>query len=354
MLLNASEFEALLNKAEEAYTYGGQTSDATRAIHPSPPTTVITSPVSRALIWSSGAGPVVVALRGTETLADAMCDVLIPLVNINDVRKPLVDFGLPEVRVHLGFKEAFLCLKANGLLDEIKLCANEHVMITGHSLGGALATLVGLELALTTPLSVSVITWGSPMVGDAQFKRLSDSQPNLRITRVENETDLVTLMPAALGACGFEDCKGYVHVGETRVLNPSANAADMVTNYIDSFVTKLVLEKPETEAWKSATNAALNSSAHKLTTYRSNLGPAPRSSLGALPLATVFEACVRRVLKKPSYHFGDGVNTIVSNITGQESYTPGDFTRAAGRRITGDKDYQIGDGVKRIFGWFRT
>ena len=60
--------------------------------------------------------------------------------------------------------------------------------MTGHSLGGALATLCGarLAVALGQCVPVRVINFGSPRVGDARFKRHVEALPNLSVVRVVN------------------------------------------------------------------------------------------------------------------------------------------------------------------------
>jgi hypothetical protein len=47
------------------------------------------------------------------------------------------------------------------------LCAA--VTCTGHSLGGAIATLCALDLAISRNVDVSLVTWGGPRVGNAAF-----------------------------------------------------------------------------------------------------------------------------------------------------------------------------------------
>jgi hypothetical protein len=76
------------------------------------------------------------------------------------------------------------------------------VTICGHSLGGALATLLALDLAANTPnfpanaiyRSPAVFTYASPRTGDAQFVTIYNHVvPNT--TRVANRVDLVPKLP---------------------------------------------------------------------------------------------------------------------------------------------------------------
>ena len=71
--------------------------------------------------------------------------------------------------------------------------------ISGHSLGGALATLFVFEIASmpddVIPKPVSCFTFGAPYVGDESFRRansLLQSLGKLRHLRVCNHKDLVT------------------------------------------------------------------------------------------------------------------------------------------------------------------
>lgn len=58
------------------------------------------------------------------------------------------------------------------------------VLITGHSLGGAVAALLALYAAETYPdLRVDVVTFGAPNVGNAAFGRRFNSAVNNRHVR---------------------------------------------------------------------------------------------------------------------------------------------------------------------------
>jgi len=78
------------------------------------------------------------------------------------------------------------------------------VFYTGHSLGGALATL-----AASRKPPLAVYTFGSPLVGDESFMK---TLPQDRVFRVINNQDLVTRVPPPL--LRFEP----THVGELHYI----------------------------------------------------------------------------------------------------------------------------------------
>eukprot|EP00035_Acanthoeca_spectabilis_P026673 m.463752 g.463752 ORF g.463752 m.463752 type:complete len:626 (-) comp23153_c0_seq1:115-1992(-) len=85
------------------------------------------------------------------------------------------------------------------------------VLVTGHSLGGGVATIFAHQLAvLRTDVAVNLVTFGSPRVGTPAFKRVFNQQTNLRYLRVQNACDMITQVPF----CGFS------HVGKHMWLIP--------------------------------------------------------------------------------------------------------------------------------------
>lgn len=80
--------------------------------------------------------------------------------------------------------------------------------ITGHSLGGALATLTFSLMPSATGLYI----YGSPRVGDSEFIALMDNRP---VWRVENERDPIVLLPPDVPKLGFE----YLPVGRLKYLD---------------------------------------------------------------------------------------------------------------------------------------
>lgn len=168
---------------------------------------------------------VVVIFRGTSNTGDWIKDGLIIMKKIaNPVDK--ID-GAPseeKIGLHLGFARALLKDGKNplghvkNLMKEVKDVMEEHptykLFVTGHSLGGALATLFGFYVAAsddpiyTKNAPVRVFSVSSPRVGDRGFRfafKALEERGKLRHARIYNARDKVPMLPYMGGA--------YKHVG---------------------------------------------------------------------------------------------------------------------------------------------
>jgi len=173
------------------------------------------------LVYAVGVNPVeeriTVIFRGSVTKNDFMTDAKISLVQIPDPRRfngtEGDDSDGDDVGVHQGFYE-YLFGESDGtrskymeimqhidrLLAENPSRKNYKLYITGHSLGGALATLFGFYAATSSSvaLPVTVVSVASPRVGNLAFARTfaeMESQGKLRHLRIANHKDPVTLGP---------------------------------------------------------------------------------------------------------------------------------------------------------------
>jgi len=115
-------------------------------------------------------------------------------------------------KIHSGFKEAFdeVGLDIQKVLNEEKY-AKKQLFITGHSLGGALATIASKKLNHKAGVS-ACYTFGSPRVGDEDW--ISDIKTPLY--RVVNASDCVTMMPPGSGTISFVTwlVEFIPHIGE--------------------------------------------------------------------------------------------------------------------------------------------
>ncbi|XP_009139618.2 uncharacterized protein LOC103863624 isoform X1 [Brassica rapa] len=171
---------------------------------------------SQVAIWRDARRKrVVIAFRGTEQTKwkDLQTDLMLVPVGLNPERIG-GDFK-EEVQVHSGFLSAYdsvririisLLKLAIGYIDDVAEREDKwHVYVTGHSLGGALATLLAIELASSQlakrgAITVTMYNFGSPRVGNKKFadvynQKVKDSW------RVVNHRDIIPTVPRLMGYC---------------------------------------------------------------------------------------------------------------------------------------------------------
>jgi predicted lipase len=138
---------------------------------------------------SKGKKRICVVFRGSESNSDWYYDMMIMKHKLHD-----------DIYVHSGFH---LHLTKNNtynkILDKLSLltAANPdfQVYITGHSLGGALATLFGYMISDTIQNQIIVASFASPRVGNYKWKLAFDSKENLTHYRITNKRDIITAFP---------------------------------------------------------------------------------------------------------------------------------------------------------------
>lgn len=111
----------------------------------------------------------------------------------------LTDVAESNGLVHTGFYVAYSGIRKkliDFVLNKIRDYNIEKISITGHSLGGGLATISALDLAIhiSTDIEIEVYTYGAPRVGNLEFSNYyNDIVPNS--FRIVNENDLATFVP---------------------------------------------------------------------------------------------------------------------------------------------------------------
>ncbi|PAN28905.1 hypothetical protein PAHAL_5G185600 [Panicum hallii] len=108
------------------------------------------------------------------------------------------------------------------------------IVCTGHSLGASLATLSAFDIAVNgvsrvggADIPVTAIVFGSPQIGNPEFKKRFEELPNLRALHVRNKPDLIPLYPSGL--------LGYANVGDLLAVDSkkSPYVKDNTTNVGD-------------------------------------------------------------------------------------------------------------------------
>ncbi|MEH2290307.1 lipase family protein [Nostoc sp.] len=164
---------------------------------------------------------VFIIFRGTKTFAEWFKDANIPLVSYRDgksqdgkilkvignalglLQSPVEiskvgDFGC----VAVGFRQIYVSLR-DAMIEALKSCKqSSQIFVTGHSLGGALATLAIPDILSNThfnkPKQVTLYTFASPRCGDREFA-IKFQGTEVRHWRIANTEDFVTMIPFPTG-----------------------------------------------------------------------------------------------------------------------------------------------------------
>ena len=160
-----------------------------------------------ALVSLSNTGTLYIAFRGTNISAEWDVNLRVHKV---DFRPNGIDFG----KTRYGFTDCFEEMQEAlfdafiEVLDRNQSLPGKDIVITGHSLGGAYATLAFAAMATSSTyqnlaIPLSGLVFGCPRVGSESFAQKFQSL-DLPFYRVENTEDPVPKAP-------FEEM-GYAHV----------------------------------------------------------------------------------------------------------------------------------------------
>ncbi|ANE48631.1 hypothetical protein SY83_01060 [Paenibacillus swuensis] len=153
----------------------------------------------------------VIAFRGTDSAEDWVSDSMAGQVPFRFVRN--------GGKTHSGFTALYASMRQDILRTLRGLPSGKPLYITGHSLGGALATLCAVDVAVHSKFSrPRIYTFGSPRVGNdafaAKFNRL------IRVSRrIANTQDIVpSLPPRVYRSAQTRQVFQYAHVkGEVPI-----------------------------------------------------------------------------------------------------------------------------------------
>lgn len=160
---------------------------------------------------NAGSRTAFVSFRGSSDLADWLAD----FDAIATDYLPVAGFG----RVHSGFQQVYELVRtdiAQSLATATTDC--DEILITGHSLGAALAVLAAPDIFRGMPpntIEPRLVTFGGPRVGLMDFAAAFNAAIE-SCFRVVNLLDIVPHVPPA----------PYVHVG-AQILVDSAGAIDL-------------------------------------------------------------------------------------------------------------------------------
>lgn len=166
-------------------------------------------------------GALVVAFRGTDNFANWLTDGQV--VQVHDDPYP--------GKVHRGFATALAQLWP-GVLEKLPPPGTVPVWVTGHSLGGALATLAAIRLENAGYTVRAVYTFGSPRVGNLDFYH--DYEPvNYRFVNNDDVVPHVPLETLIVGvpASGIFHFV-YKHVGTLEYLDRHGHLSQGMSDWV--------------------------------------------------------------------------------------------------------------------------
>ena len=143
------------------------------------------------------------------------------------------------VKMHSGFAKAYLSVR-DRIHDHIKNSSATRYRVTGHSLGGAIATLcaVDLQYNFSPQIAVEAYTFGSPRVGNGAF---ADSY-NRRVPdtwRVVNGWDAVVGLPVPWQGYRHVDTDVKMERGFTWRIITGSFEDHRIGNYIEALQSRI-------------------------------------------------------------------------------------------------------------------
>jgi len=120
-------------------------------------------------------------------------------------QKPFLDYGT----AHQGFIQALDWIDSDvtAAIEKLQTEKPRHLWISGHSLGGALATLYALHHPQT---ATAVYTMGAPRIGGIRFAK--NAAEAITLYRLANDNDIIPRLPTP---------PFYKHIGKTYFITSS-------------------------------------------------------------------------------------------------------------------------------------
>jgi triacylglycerol lipase len=159
-------------------------------------------------------GVIFVGFRGTLTGREFANDLDIQQEkylnnkSVEQVEFKIADDGNPFI--HKGFMDVYNNIKTDLMDALVKFNPNKDkpVIVTGHSLGAAISTIVGLDLSINN-YHVVVYNYASPKVGDQAMCDIINN--SITVFRVVNTEDIVPNLPSSVSPNFTDISKPYIY-----------------------------------------------------------------------------------------------------------------------------------------------
>lgn len=115
------------------------------------------------------------------------------------------------------------------------------LFITGHSLGGAMATIAAARLIHLDLPFTSIYTFGQPRALSRETARVFNIECQSRFFRFHNNNDIVTRVPARL--MGYSHVGSYLYITEEKSIHPETGFWFRFLDYVDGAVESVKQRK---------------------------------------------------------------------------------------------------------------
>ncbi|EAS02396.1 lipase family protein (macronuclear) [Tetrahymena thermophila SB210] len=133
---------------------------------------------------------IVISFRGSDNLRNWMSNLNCRKFNYQKCDKCNVHEGI--YNIYSSFQNKL----TECALNLIKQYPQASIIITGHSLGGALATLQAVDIKTQYPdYSIELVTFGSPRVGNQKFSDYANNLLKNNSVRITNKKDVIPHLP---------------------------------------------------------------------------------------------------------------------------------------------------------------
>nr|WP_188540824.1 lipase family protein [Paenibacillus segetis] len=189
---------------------------------------------------------IIIAFRGTSSTTNWISNVLASQKRFKYIKV--------DCLTHRGFTGIYSSARSEIISRLSTLSSDKTLYVTGHSLGGALATLCAIDIAANTTFnSPNLFTYGSPRVGDPDFanafkKYICNSY------RIANPFDVVPHAPPTIYKLPKREKKFYYSHVQTLSSLPFQNGSVSANHIIGSYFTELAKLEPQFTEQLCATN----------------------------------------------------------------------------------------------------
>ena len=179
-----------------------------------------------------------VVFRGTSSKKDAQ----------NDASIDKVPFVKDGDKVHIGFLSSWHAVKDVVTKTIDKMGGYDKIVVCGHSLGAAVATLCAYNLShIYDTVDIECCNIGSPRVGNKTFKNNYDNQ-KIKTLRIVHNNDIVTHSPII----GYHHVDGMLRIDSDGNVKKFMIDWERAWNYLKSMVTGKNIKDHMTDGYISS------------------------------------------------------------------------------------------------------